>query len=66
MNREDIAEGQTDSEKVFDAPTPEAIAIAEKMMRLPQWRIDAELGRKRTTNTSVITPFGLTDRFIRI
>ena len=66
LNREDIAEGETDSERAFDAPTPEAIAIAEKRMGLPQWRIDAELGRKRTTNTRVITPFGLTDRFIRI
>ena len=66
LNREDIAEGETDLERAFDAPTPEAIAIAEKRMGLPQWRIDAELGRKRTTNTRVITPFGLTDRFIRI
>ena len=66
LNREDIAEGETDSAHAFDAPTPEAIAIAAKRFGIPQWRIESELRRKKTTYTRVITPFGLTELFLRL
>ena len=66
LNREDTAEGETDSAHAFDAPTPEAIAIAAKRFGIPQWRIESELQRKKTTYTRVITPFGLTELFQRV
>jgi hypothetical protein len=65
-NKEDMGEGETDSERAFDAPTPEAIAISQKRLAVPQWKIDADMRRKRQTRTRVITPFGLTEEFHRV
>ena len=66
LNKEDMGEGETDSERAFDAPTPEAIAISQKRLAVPQWKIDADMRRKRDTRTRVITPFGLTREFHRV
>ena len=65
-NKEDMGEGETDSERAFDAPSPEAIAISQKRLAVPQWKIDADMRRKRQTRTRVITPFGLTEEFHRV
>ena len=61
-----MGEAETDSERAFDAPSPEAIAISQKRLAVPQWKIDADMRRKKRTRTRVITPFGLTAEFHRV
>jgi hypothetical protein len=66
LHKIDYGDAEVDSEKAFDSPTPEAVAIMQRAMGVPEWRVEQELERKRQTNTRVITPFGLTERFRRV
>ena len=65
LHKMDIGETQVDKKQAFDSPTPAAVRICMNRLGVPTWKVRQYVRRAQRTVTQVISPFGLTEGFVR-
>ena len=66
LHKMDIAETEVDKKQAFDSPTPAAVCMVMRRQAMPEWKVRQYERRANSTLTRVISPFGLTESFIRL